>query len=73
MATICEERIHIYRQQQDGELVAGGMLAERDVNDLRVQGIDIKAHHVKKGNRTAPKSEDPYLLLLVKVCLLFVS
>ena len=31
------------------------------------QGIDIKAHHVKKGNRTAPKSEDPYLLLLVKV------
>lgn len=34
------------------------------------QGIDIKAHHVKKGNRTAPKSEDPYLLLLVKVCVL---
>ena len=32
-----------------------------------LQGIDIKKHHVKKGNRTAPKSEDPYLLLLVKV------
>lgn len=31
------------------------------------QGIDIKHHHVRKGNRTAPKSEDPYLLLLVKV------
>lgn len=30
-------------------------------------GIDIKAHHVKKGVRTAPKSEDPYLLLLVKL------
>ncbi|KAI0829306.1 ribosomal protein L18e/L15P [Trametes gibbosa] len=30
-------------------------------------GIDIAKHHVKKGNRTAPKSEDPYLLLLVKV------
>ncbi|RPD62070.1 60S ribosomal protein L18 [Lentinus tigrinus ALCF2SS1-6] len=30
-------------------------------------GIDIKKHHVKKGNRTAPKSEDPYLLLLVKL------
>ncbi|KAF8897150.1 ribosomal protein L18e/L15P [Infundibulicybe gibba] len=30
-------------------------------------GIDITAHHVKKGNRTAPKSEDPYLLLLVKL------
>lgn len=30
-------------------------------------GIDIKKHHVKKGARTAPKSEDPYLLLLVKV------
>jgi len=33
----------------------------------RKMGIDIKAHHVKKGNRTAPKSEDPYLLLLVKL------
>lgn len=30
-------------------------------------GIDIKKHHVKKGARAAPKSEDPYLLLLVKV------
>ncbi|KDN36780.1 putative 60S ribosomal protein L18 [Tilletiaria anomala UBC 951] len=33
----------------------------------RVGGIDIKKHHVKKGQRTAPKSEDPYLLLLVKL------
>ncbi|KAG6336328.1 hypothetical protein ID866_2753 [Astraeus odoratus] len=30
-------------------------------------GIDLKAHHVKKSQRTAPKSEDPYLLLLVKL------
>ncbi|GAA5980179.1 hypothetical protein JCM11641_006940 [Rhodosporidiobolus odoratus] len=30
-------------------------------------GIDIERHHVKKGNRTAPRSEDPYLLLLVKL------
>jgi hypothetical protein len=30
-------------------------------------GIDITHHHVKKGNRSAPKSQDPYLLLLVKV------
>jgi len=30
-------------------------------------GIDIQKHHVKKGHRTAPKSEDPYLLLLVKL------
>jgi len=30
-------------------------------------GIDLTRHHVKKGNRTAPKSEDPYLLLLVKL------
>ncbi|KAJ7590772.1 ribosomal protein L18e/L15P [Mycena floridula] len=30
-------------------------------------GIDLKSHHVKKGARTAPKSEDPYLLLLVKL------
>ncbi|SCV69467.1 BQ2448_2487 [Microbotryum intermedium] len=31
------------------------------------RGIDIEHHHVKKGNRTAPRSEDPYLLLLVKL------
>jgi hypothetical protein len=30
-------------------------------------GIDIQHKHVKKGARQAPKSEDPYLLLLVKV------
>ncbi|KAI3625339.1 hypothetical protein CBS9595_000700 [Malassezia furfur] len=30
-------------------------------------GVDIKKHHVKKGQRSAPKSEDPYLLLLVKL------
>ncbi|KIJ19828.1 hypothetical protein PAXINDRAFT_166053, partial [Paxillus involutus ATCC 200175] len=30
-------------------------------------GIDLKAHHVKKAQRTSPKSEDPYLLLLVKL------
>ncbi|TDL29601.1 60S ribosomal protein L18 [Rickenella mellea] len=30
-------------------------------------GIDIQKHHVRKGHRTAPKSEDPYLLLLVKL------
>ncbi|CAG8575878.1 14707_t:CDS:2 [Funneliformis caledonium] len=30
-------------------------------------GIDIKKHHVRKRNRTAPKSEDVYLRLLVKV------
>ncbi|WVW84607.1 hypothetical protein I302_106641 [Kwoniella bestiolae CBS 10118] len=30
-------------------------------------GIDLRYHHVKKGNRSAPKSEDPYLLLLVKL------
>ncbi|CAE6435989.1 hypothetical protein ACGC1H_000845 [Rhizoctonia solani] len=30
-------------------------------------GIDLDRHHIKKGNRTAPKSEDPYLLLLVKL------
>jgi len=30
-------------------------------------GIDIAHHHVKKGHRSEPKSEDPYLLLLVKL------
>lgn len=35
--------------------------------DVRFKGIDLDHHHVKKGHRKAPKSEDPYLLLLVKV------
>ncbi|EGG09358.1 uncharacterized protein MELLADRAFT_71204 [Melampsora larici-populina 98AG31] len=30
-------------------------------------GIDIAHHHVRKGHRTAPRSEDPYLMLLVKL------
>lgn len=30
-------------------------------------GVDIDRHHVKTGRRSAPKSEDPYLLLLVKL------
>jgi len=30
-------------------------------------GIDIAHHHVKNGQRTAPASKDPYLLLLVKL------
>ncbi|KAF9109904.1 hypothetical protein BGX27_007007 [Mortierella sp. AM989] len=30
-------------------------------------GIDIKKHHVRNKNRKAPKSEDVYLLLLVKL------
>lgn len=43
--------------------------ARWQTTDIRVEkmGIDIRRHHVKKGNRQAPKSEDPYLLLLVKV------
>jgi large subunit ribosomal protein L18e len=32
-----------------------------------LQGIDLKHHHVKKGNRTNAKSNDPYLLLLIKL------
>ena len=30
---------------------------------LARMGVDIERHHVKKGHRQAPKSEDPYLLL----------
>ncbi|KAJ1585700.1 putative 60S ribosomal protein L18 [Ustilago hordei] len=33
----------------------------------RRSGIDIAKKHVKNGQRTAPKSQDPYLLLLVKL------
>ncbi|KAJ2958057.1 hypothetical protein NQZ79_g6287 [Umbelopsis isabellina] len=32
-----------------------------------LQGIDIKRHHVKNGHREAPKSQDVYLRLLVKL------
>lgn len=42
-------------------------LSLSNLHPIFKQGIDIKKHHVKKGNRTSPKSEDPYLLLLVKV------
>jgi hypothetical protein len=58
---------HFYRQRQDGELVLSRNPLECDTEGLYVQGIDIRYHHVKKGVRMAPKSEDPYLLLLVKV------
>ncbi|KAL7749577.1 60S ribosomal protein L18 [Sorochytrium milnesiophthora] len=30
-------------------------------------GIDIKKHHIKKTHRTEPRSENPYILLLVKL------
>ncbi|EIW73532.1 50S small subunit ribosomal protein L18-A [Tremella mesenterica] len=30
-------------------------------------GIDLRHHHVRSGHRQAPKSEDAYLLLLVKL------
>ena len=52
-----------------------GTIRKRKFVDPRLvintkMGIDIKKHHVKKGARSAPKSEDPYLLLLVKVSVL---
>jgi hypothetical protein len=39
---------------------------------LLLQGKDINHKHDRKVHRTAPKSEDPYLRLLVKVCCHFV-
>ncbi|KAF9398244.1 hypothetical protein BGX21_008015 [Mortierella sp. AD011] len=42
--------------------------AEATAYDLSSNdGIDIKKHHVRNKNRQAPKSEDVYLLLLVKL------
>jgi hypothetical protein len=36
---------------------------------MHLQGVDIKAGgRNKKVHRTAPKSDNPYLKLLVKVC-----
>ncbi|KAL1928873.1 hypothetical protein VTP01DRAFT_2659 [Rhizomucor pusillus] len=34
---------------------------------IAAMGIDLKRHHVKNSNRTAPKSENVYQLLLVKL------
>jgi hypothetical protein len=51
--------------RQHGEVVL--TLSVSGLFSLHQQGIDIAKHHVKKGVRTAPASEDPYLLLLVKV------
>lgn len=55
-------------------ITAGSLTVETQADHISLtekMGIDIRHHHVKKGNRQAPKSEDPYLLLLVKVCLGF--
>ena len=30
-------------------------------------GIDLNAHHVRNSHRKAPKSDNPYLKLLVKL------
>ena len=57
-------------KNQDGEFVVVANAVLSALTFYATQGIDIARHHVKKGNRTAPKSEDPYLLLLVKVCVL---
>lgn len=48
------------------------MLTKHRTLIAHLQGIDIAKHHVKKGQRTAPKSEDPYLLLLVKVSIAYI-
>lgn len=56
--------------RRQGKTQNGALAVLLDVggNSDGAQGIDIAKHHVKKGARTAPASEDPYLLLLVKVC-----
>merc|ERR1711976_533925 len=41
-------------------------LALHNLNHQKM-GIDLEHKHRKNKNRTAPKSEDPYLLLLVKL------
>jgi hypothetical protein len=55
-------------QGQNGELVPCYYRPRDSSYTTHIQqGIDIAKHHVKKGVRTAPASEDPYVLLLVKV------
>lgn len=72
ISPLCHRRRKQHRrfQGKHGETVftlgLGTVLTPTHVH----QGIDIAKHHVKKGARTAPASEDPYLLLLVKVNLL---
>jgi hypothetical protein len=50
-----------------GEFIVVVVVVLLDIYNRNLQGIDLAQHHRKKGNRTAPASEDPYLLLLVKV------
>ncbi|BGP19652.1 hypothetical protein JCM10213v2_007748 [Rhodosporidiobolus nylandii] len=58
---------HLYPTHQAPPPAARAKKARRTATSERKLGIDIEKHHVKKGNRTAPRSEDPYLLLLVKL------
>ena len=36
-------------------------------DDQPTPGIDLDKHHVRSGHRKAPKSDNPYLKLLVKL------
>ncbi|KAF9910668.1 hypothetical protein EC991_005974 [Linnemannia zychae] len=49
------------------EATASGAFSQQDKPLGQTRGIDIKKHHVRNKNRQAPKSEDVYLLLLVKL------
>ncbi|KAF9331781.1 hypothetical protein BGZ91_011980, partial [Linnemannia elongata] len=55
-----EERIAKLTISESGEVTEAAP-------EKATEGIDIKKHHVRNKNRQAPKSEDVYLLLLVKL------
>ena len=46
----------------------GGWLSKKSSRRLaKIMGIDLDHHHVRSGHRKAPKSDNPYTALLVKL------
>ncbi|KAF9132685.1 hypothetical protein BGW39_011548 [Mortierella sp. 14UC] len=63
-----EERIAKLTISESGEVTEAAPEKPAEVEATAyIPGIDIKKHHVRNKNRQAPKSEDVYLLLLVKL------
>ncbi|KAF9152555.1 hypothetical protein BG015_005076 [Linnemannia schmuckeri] len=62
-----EERIAKLTISESGEVTEASTEKAVEVEATACRGIDIKKHHVRNKNRQAPKSEDVYLLLLVKL------
>ncbi|KAK3674479.1 hypothetical protein LTR78_005565 [Recurvomyces mirabilis] len=58
LANLCEKVVHRF--------ATTGKIRLHNDNTANM-GVDLDKHHVKSGHRRAPKSENPYLVLLVKL------